>query len=123
MATYKNPIENSNAILNQERYNRIFEGLKKAGFDTYKDDDNVISAYDDGDAVREFRVGVNDNDITFKDLHIDEKYRGKGYARKLIESVLNSIEPNSSVIVDNSINDEFWNHIAQKYPNYKWSIK
>lgn len=122
MATYKNPIENSNAILQQEQYNKVFDSLKNAGFDTYKDDDKIISAYDDGDAVREFRVSIDNDGLRFKDLHIDEKYRGKGYARKLIESALNSIEPNSNVIVENSINDEFWNHIAQKYPNYKWKI-
>ena len=123
MATFKNRIENANAILRQERYNKIYDGLKNAGFDAYKDDDSIISAYDDGDAVREFRVGIGDNDVTFKDLHIDEKYRGQGYGNRLISAVLNSIEPNSDVNVENSINDEFWNHIAKKYPNYKWRYK
>ena len=119
---YKNPIENANALLKQQIYNKIFEGLKSAGFDTYKDDESTISAYDNGDAVREFRVGIDNDNVRFKDLHIDEKYRGKGYGNRLISAVLNSIDPQSNVIVENSINDEFWNHMAQKYPNYKWRI-
>ena len=115
---FKSPIQKPSP-----RYESVFNSLKNAGFDTYKDSPFDISAYDDGDAVRDFGVRINDDGVSFKDIHIDDKYQGQGWGNKLIKATLDALEPNSRIQIMNSINDDFWNHIIKKYPNYKWEYK
>ena len=115
---FKNPNQRPS-----NQYLKIFEGLKNAGFDTYQDSPFDISAYDDGDAIRDFGVNVGDDYVRFKNIHVDEKHRNQGWGNKLIKSVLDNTDPNMRVEIQTSINDDFWNHMIKKYPNYKWSYK
>lgn len=123
MPIYKNPLDLSKNLLKKSNYDKVFESLSNLGLDVYKDSDTDISAYDQGDAVRDFKVKVDDNGLKFDTIHIDDKYQRQGWGNKLIKAALEGIGEGGNVQILNSINDDFWNHIIKKYPNYKWSYK
>lgn len=103
-------------------YEKVFNNLKNAGFDVYKDGKSIF-AYDDGDAVRDYEVGFNDGKIQMKSIHIDKDYQNKGWGGKLINNTLKDIKPNTEIEIIASINDDFWNHMIKKYPQFKWTYK
>ena len=115
----KNPLE----LVKTTDLDKIGESLANAGFDVYQDSESDLSAYDNGDAIRDYDIRLKDGKLQFKTLHVDEKYRGKGWANKLIDATLKGLDPSYQIEVIASINDDFWKHMASKYPNFKWSIK
>ena len=102
-------------------YDKIYNNLKSLGLDVYKDSPTEISAYDDGPAIREFKIKVLPDKVQFEDIHIDDKYQHRGIADKLIQAVLRALPFGYTVYVHNSINDEFWNHMKFKYKNFNWT--
>ena len=102
-------------------YKKIYDNLVNLGLDVYKDSPTEISAYDDGPAIREFKIKVLPDKVQFESIHIDSTYQHQGIGEKLVKAVLDSLPKGYTVYVHNSINDEFWNHMKNKYTDYNWT--
>ena len=64
---------------------------------------------------------VDDGYLQFRELYLDENRQGHGIADKLIKATLEAINSSWQVEVHVNLNNRFWSHIANKYPNYRWT--
>ena len=45
---------------------------------------------------------------------------GKGLATKIVKVILNSIDKESTIIIDKDVSGGFWDRIIKTYPKYNW---
>lgn len=72
----------------------------------------------EGDNLRHLDAVYNQVDLTLKifSIGLSEKARGKGYGRKLLESVESFASDIGAkkVVAKDSLNDSFWSHMGYK---------
>jgi hypothetical protein len=60
----------------------------------------------------------NDNSIEIKS--IINSTNEKGIATKIVQSILQNLEDDDTIVVDNDVSGGYWSHIIKKYPNFNW---
>jgi hypothetical protein len=46
-----------------------------------------------------------------------------GLSRRVMDSFVKVIEPKYTIVVDQDVSQGFWDHIIEKYPQFKWIKK
>jgi hypothetical protein len=45
------------------------------------------------------------------------------FSKKVMDGLSNAIEPKYTIVVDQDVSQGFWDHMIEKYPQFKWIKK
>lgn len=77
-----------------------------------------IVRIDSKEPIKAVMIKVDKNTVEIKSIVNSSGV--KGLATKIIKLILNSIDKDSTIIIDQDVSGGFWDTIIKRYPKYNW---
>jgi len=82
---------------------------------------NPVVRIDSKKPCKGLMLKVNNDSVEIKSI---VNFTGeKGFASKVIESIITSIPTNFKILIDQDVSGGFWDNLIQKYPNVTFEKK